>query len=89
MDKEKIELPDHPCRYCLKRPACKICCADYYRLAFKLKEDYVHLLKEPGDPILFDYLTLYGVKPPMKNIDSLPHTTSELERWIVEWMISE
>jgi hypothetical protein len=54
-----------------------------------LKEDYIHLLKEPGDPILFDYLTLYGTRPPMKNIDSLPNTTSELERWIVEWMINE
>ena len=87
MDKE-IKFPDHPCRYCLKRPTCTICCLDYYILAHSLKGvGYSHLLKHPGDSTLYDYLTMYGIKTPQRNLDAMPEDSRELERWVNEWII--
>ena len=84
MDYEKLVqsgFPLHPCKYCLKRPSCSKRCIDYWKLACRLRDGWVHMLEDSSDELLYNYLTLENKLRPDRYLDRLP---KELE--LTEWL---
>ena len=80
----KLGFPEHPCRYCLKRPTCTERCSEYWELAIDLKDQFKHLLADSTDNLLFNYLTLKGRMPPIKNLHVLPVKKREIKEWMTK-----
>lgn len=85
VDAYKNYFPEHPCRYCLKRPTCESRCIDYWYLAYDLRENYAHLLADSTDRLLFRYLTLDRKIMPSMDLHSLPGNREEIKHWMINF----